>query len=60
MEVTVAPPTASMPLPSITLPLLPMNWLVNASSAHFWPISGVCVEASTSRVAIAPFSSRVT
>ena len=46
-----------MPSPSVSGALLPMNWLVNASSAHFCPNPGVCVDASTVREVITPFSS---
>ena len=38
---------------------LPINWLVNSSSAHRWPRPGVSPEASTRMEATAP-SSRVT
>ena len=57
--VTVAPLTASIPAPSITFPLFPMNCFVNASSAHRVPIPGVCVSAFTVIDVIAPFSSSV-
>ena len=55
--VTVAPDTASMPASSITLPLLPMNWFVKASSMQRWPMPGVCEVASTVIAVIAPLPS---
>ena len=60
VEVTVAPVTASTPSPRVKGAVLPINWLVKASSAHFCPRPAVSPEASMVSVAIAPASSVVT
>ena len=60
VEVTVAPVRASTPSPRVSGMDLPTNWSVKSTPSQFWPMPGVCVEASTVRVAMLALSSRVT
>ena len=58
--VMVAPVTASMPSPSATGALFPINCSVNAGSAHLLPRPAVWLAASTSSAVMVFASSVVT
>ena len=52
----VAPATASTSSPRVTGRVLPMNWEVKSSSAHFWPKPAVSPLASTVSAVMVPLS----
>ena len=56
VEVMVAPATASTSSPRVRGRVLPMNWEVKSSSAHFWPKPAVSPLASTVSAVMVPLS----